>query len=185
MNNLQDQSLDVCRAGLTAAVDMMTATVQGAERLRTHQLAAITQMLAENAELAARIDDTKSMDDLMAVYAALAGAQFKNLSVYWNGIQQVVSENQAALHERVQAQNVAMQRHLAHSIEVAVNGGPEPVVEAVKATVTAISSGLSVLARATAESVKLAAAQAAITSESIRSATAKTTNKARRSAGEA
>jgi hypothetical protein len=50
MNNLQDQSLDVGRAGLAAAVDMMTATVQGAERLRTHQLAAITQMLAENAD---------------------------------------------------------------------------------------------------------------------------------------
>ena len=186
MNDMQKQSFDICRAGLAAAVDMMTATVEGAERLRTHQLAAINQMLAENAEFAARINDTKDAEDLMAVYAALAGSQLRNLSVYWNGIQRVVSENQAALHNRGQAQSVEMQRHLAQSLEVAVSGGPEPVVEAVKATVTAISTGLSVLARATAEGVKLAAAQTAATSAGISPAAAKTMEKtARRSAAQA
>jgi hypothetical protein len=165
---------------------MMTATVEGAERLRTHQLEAINQMLAENAELAARINDTKSAEDLMAVYAALAGSQFRNLSVYWNGIQRVVSENQAALQNRVQAQSVEMQQHLTQSLEVAVNGGPEPVVEAVKATVSAISTGLSVLARATAEGVKLAAAQAAATNAGIRPAATQATEKtARRSTSQA
>jgi hypothetical protein len=186
MNDLQSQSLDICRAGLAAAVDMMAATVEGAERLRTHQLAAINQMFAENAELATRINDTKSAEDLMAVYAALAGSQFRSLLVYWNGIQRVVSENQAALQNRVQAQSMEMQRHLAQSLEVAVNGGPEPVVEAVKATVTAISTGLSVLARATAEGVKLAAAQAAATNADIQPAATQTMERtARGSAGQA
>ena len=186
MNDLQKQTFDICRAGLAATVDMMTATLEGAERLRTHQLAAINQMLAENAGLAGRIDATKGAEDLMAEYAALAGSQFRNLSVYWNGIQRVVSENQAALHDRVQAQSMEMQRRLAQSLEVAVNGGPEPVVEAVKATVTAISTGLSVLARATAEGAKLAAAQAAATNAGIRPEATKTMEKTvRQSAGQA
>jgi hypothetical protein len=185
MNFFQDQSFDFCRAAFAAAVDMMTATLEGAERLRTHQLAIITQMLTENAELTAKISDTKSLDDLVAVYATLAGIQFKNISVYWSGIHRVAGENQVAFHDREQAQSMEMQRHLAKSFEVAVNGGPEPVVEAVKATVTAISAGLSILARATAESVKLAAAQAATADAGIRPAAKKTIDKTpRRSAGQ-
>jgi hypothetical protein len=88
-----------------------------------------------------------------------------------------VGENQVALHNRAQAQSVEMQRHLAHSLEVGANGGPEPVVQAVRATVTAISAGLSTLARAAAESVKLAAAQAAATDAGIRPAAAKSIDK--------
>jgi hypothetical protein len=180
MNYFQDQSLDFCRAGLAATIDMMTATVEGAERLRTHQLEFITHMLTENAVLAAKINDTKSVDDLMAVYATLTGAQFKNLSAYWSGLHRVVGENQVALHNRGQAQSMELQRHFAHSLEVTVSGGPEPVVEAVKATVTAISAGLSTLARAAAESVKLAAAQAASADAGIRSAAAKSLDKTSR-----
>jgi hypothetical protein len=186
MNYFQDQSFDLCRAGLTAAVHVMTAAVEGAERLRTHQLAIITQLLTENVELAAKINDTKSLDDLTGAYAALAGTQLRNISIYWSGIHRVVSENQVALHNRVQAQSVEMQRHLTQSLEGAVNGAPEPVVEAVKATVTAISAGLSTLARATAESVKLAAAQAAAADAGIRPAAAKSIDKTpRRPAGQA
>ena len=70
-----------------------------------------------------------------------------------------------------------MQRHFATSLEVAVNGAPEPVVEAVKATVTAISAGLSTLARATAESVRLAAVQAATAHAGIPPAATTTVNK--------
>jgi hypothetical protein len=54
---------------------------------------------------------------------------------------------------------VEMQRHLASSFEVAVNCGPEPEVQAANATVTAIATGLSAVARAIAASVKLAAAE--------------------------
>jgi phasin protein len=185
MNYFQDQSLDFGRAGLVAAVDMMTATMEGAERMRTHQLAIINQVLTENAGLSARINSAKSLDDLMAVYTTLAGTQFKSMSAYWSGFHRVVGENQVALHNRGQAQIIEMQRHLATSLEVAVNGGPEPVVEVVKATVTAITSGLSTLARAAAESVRLTAAQVAAADAGIGSAATTTVPKTpRRSAGQ-
>jgi hypothetical protein len=51
-----------------------------------------------------------------------------------------------------------MQRQLASAFNVTVNGGPEPVAEAVKATATAISAGLGTWVQAAADSVKYAAA---------------------------
>jgi len=173
MNNLQDQTLDSCRAGLTAAVDMMNATAQGTERLHTHQLATITQALAENAGLSVQIHEAKSLDDVMAVYTALAGIQVKYLSAYWGGVHKIVSENHAALQNLAQTQGTELQHHLATSLEVAMNGGPEPVVEAVKATVTAITAGLSTLARATAATAKLAAAHVAAADTGAQPATNK------------
>lgn len=162
MNDLQKQTLDFGKASLVAAVEMMTATAEGAKRLHDHQLAMITQTLQDKAGLSDQINDAKSREHLIALCATLAGNQFKYATAYWSGMHRVVSESQAALQKLGQTQSMEMQRHLATSLEVAVNGGPEPVVEAVKATVTAISVGLSTLARATAESMRLAETQSLV-----------------------
>jgi hypothetical protein len=158
MNDLQNQSLDFCRTGLNAMLDMMTASLEATQRLRTHQVATITQALAENAQLAAQAKNSPSPNDLMTVSAALAANQYKTLAAYWSGIYRVVGENQMALHQQGQAQIIEMQRQLAASLDVTANGGPEPVLESVKATVTAISAGLGTWARAAADSATFAAA---------------------------
>jgi phasin protein len=170
MTNIQTQHTDFCRAGLANAVDMITTTVEGAQRLRTHQLAIIGQILTENAKLGAQINDSKSLDDLMTVCATLAGTQFKIISGYWRGVHQVATENQVACYERGQVQITEMQRRFAKSLEASVDGGPEPVVQAVNATVSAISSGFNTVARAAAETAKLAAAQVATAEAGIRPA---------------
>lgn len=156
MNDFQKQALDFGKSNLIAGAEMMKLTAEGAMRLRTHQLTMIKQALQENEGLSDQIREAKSSENLITLCATLAGIQLKYATDYWSGMQRVASENQAALQELSQTQNMEMQRQLATSIEVAVNGGPEPVVEAVKATVTAITVGLSTLARATAESMRLA-----------------------------
>lgn len=166
MNDFQNQSLDIGRSALSSTVEMMTATAEGVGRLHAHQLETIKEALAEQSALTAKIGEAKSREELAGMLAALAGIQFKYATAYWSSMNRLAIENQAALQKLGQAQSVEIQRHLATSLEVAGNGGQEPVVEAVKATVTAISAGLSTLARATAESVRLAAAQSSNTEAS-------------------
>ena len=157
MNDQQNQPLDFCRANLSAMADMITASLEATERLRTHQIATITEALTENAKLTAQVKDMASVNDLMAVSATLAGNQYKILSAYWSTTQRVMNDNQTALYQRGHAQIMEMQRQLATLLDGSVNGGPAPVVEAMKTTATAISTGLGTWARAAADSATFAA----------------------------
>lgn len=167
MNDFQKHSLNLGKTSLLAAAEMMAAAAEGARRMRTHQLTTITQALNENAALSDQIKDVKGNENLIALCATLAGIQFKYASAYWSGVYRVASENQIEFQKLGQMQSKEVQRHLATSFEVAVNGGPEPVVEAVKVTVTAMTVGLNTLARATADSMRLAETPSMVTNGAL------------------
>lgn len=81
----QPEMLDVYRAGLKGAVDLMKASLENAERLQNQQLAVIRQALDAQAASVAELANAKTMDELMAVQTRLAGAQIERAVGFWFG----------------------------------------------------------------------------------------------------
>jgi phasin family protein len=84
----QPQLLDLYRAGLKSAADLMKTSLESVERLQNQQLAAIRTALEEQAKSVAVLGEAKSVDDLMAIQTRMAGAQFERVMGYWASLSQ-------------------------------------------------------------------------------------------------
>ena len=171
MTTAQDQFVDFFRAGLKVTVEMMRASLEGAERLRSQQLAAVASALAANAKLAAEISGANSVEQLMALQTKLAGVQAEAVMGYWNSLGQAAVENQTEMSKRVQAQVAQIGDSFRDSLKAAP-GANQPVLQAFQSLVDATSSAYAVTARATEEAARLAAAQIATANAGIRQAVA-------------
>lgn len=98
MSNIQGQATDLYREGLNAAANMMSVTVEEADRLRNSQLSIINLMLTESAGLTARICSTRTLGDVMTVYATLAETPLKSISACWSEIRHAI-EPEPAIHK--------------------------------------------------------------------------------------
>ena len=169
MTNPQEQFLDFYRTGLKATLEMMRVSLEGAERLRSQQLAAVNGALAANTKLAAEISSANSVEQLMALQTKLAGVQAETVMGYWSSLGQAAVENQAEMGKRLQTQVAQIGDTFRDSLK-AVPGGSQPVLQAFQSLVDATSSAYAVTARATEEAAKLAAAQIATANAGIRQA---------------
>ena len=104
MNPPQAEFLDLYKAGLKTAVDLMKASLESAERLQQQQLAAIRGALEQHVKQVSELSTAKSLEDLMALQQKMAGAQFERVMSYWSGLCQTAGQNQAAAVGQVQAQ---------------------------------------------------------------------------------
>lgn len=171
MSTPQDQCLDFYRASLKATVDMMRASLEGAERLRSQQLAAVNGALAANTKLAAEISGANSFEQLMALQTKLVAVQAEAVMGYWSSLGQAAVENQAEMSKRVQTQVAQIGDTFRDSLK-AVPGGNQPMLQALQSLVDATSSAYAMTARATEEAAKLAAAQIATANAGTRQAVA-------------
>lgn len=169
MTNSQDQFVDFYRAGLKATGDMIRASLESAERLRTQQLAAINEALASHANAVAEVDDAMGFEELVAVQSKLASAQYQTVIGYWNGIYQVASESQAEVTKRVQAQAEQMRENLQRTLGSAQSGSV-PIMASLQPLIEVASSVYAATARATEEATKRVAAQLEATNASVNEA---------------
>lgn len=88
MNQQQPEFLDLYRAGLKSAADLMKTSLESVERLQNQQLAAVRTALDEQAKAAAELREAKSLDQLLAIQTRMAGAQFERLMSYWANLSQ-------------------------------------------------------------------------------------------------
>lgn len=167
MTNPQDQFFDFYRAGLKASGDMIKASLEGAERLRTQQLTAINEALAAHARAVAEIDHAKGFEELVAVQGKLAAAQYQTVIDYWNGIYQAAGESQAELSKRVQAQAEQIRENFQKTLGAAPSGSA-PIIAALQPLMDVASSAYVLTARAAEETAKLAAAQLATANAGIK-----------------
>lgn len=169
MTNAQDQFFDFYRAGLKTTGEMITASLEGAERLRKQQLAAISEALASHASVVAEIDEAKGLEELVAVQGKLASAQYQTVIGYWNGIYEAAGESQANVTRHVQAQAEQIRENFQKTLGSAT-GGSVPIMAALQPLIDAASSVYAFTARTTEEATKLAAAQVATANAGIRQA---------------
>jgi hypothetical protein len=84
MNQPQAEFLDLYRAGLKTAADLMKVSLQSAERLQNQQLVAIRTALDQQSKSISELTQAKTLDEVLAVQTKAAGAQIERAMGYWN-----------------------------------------------------------------------------------------------------
>ena len=100
MTQPQAEFLDLYRAGLKTAADMMKASLQNAERLQNQQLVAIRSALDQQSRAINDLGQARSMDELLSLQTRIAGAQFERAVGFWSELyQQQVQQAQSWINE--------------------------------------------------------------------------------------
>jgi phasin family protein len=88
MTQPQAEFLDLYRAGLKTAADLMKASLQNAERLQNQQLVAIRTALDQQSKASSELSQARTIDELLALQTKMAGAQWERAMGYWTDLWQ-------------------------------------------------------------------------------------------------
>src|ERR1051326_5270897 len=80
---MQAQLVDLYRAGIRSATDMMKLSLEQTERLQQQQLQVIRNALDETTRSTTQTGELKGIDDMVAFNSRLAGAQLERVSEFW------------------------------------------------------------------------------------------------------
>jgi len=116
MTQPQAEMLDLYRAGLKNAADILKTSLENAERLQNQQLVAIRTAIVEQAKSASEISSARTLDELLTAQNRLAGAQMERALGYWSELCQVAGQNQMAAIGQVQQQMSRMSETLAQAV---------------------------------------------------------------------
>ena len=118
MTQPQAEMLDLYRAGLKNAADILKTSLENAERLQNQQLVAIRTAIVEQGKTASEIGSARTLDELLSAQSRLAGAQMERVLGYWSELFQVAGQNQMAAIGQVQQQMTRMSETLAQAVTV-------------------------------------------------------------------
>jgi phasin family protein len=104
MNPPQAEFLDLYKAGLKSAVELMKTSLESAERLQQQQLTSIRSALEQHVKSVNELSSAKTLDDLMALQQKMAGSQLERMMGYWTNLCQTAGQNQAAAMGQAQTQ---------------------------------------------------------------------------------
>ena len=88
MTQPQAEFLDLYRAGLKTAADVMKASLQNAEKLQNQQLVAIRSALDQQARSISDLSQARSIDELLSLQTRMAGQQFERAVGFWSELYQ-------------------------------------------------------------------------------------------------
>jgi hypothetical protein len=83
MTQPQAEFLDLYRAGLKTAADLVKVSLQGAEKLQNQQLIAIRTALDQQSKSINELGQARTIDELLALQTRMAGAQWERAMGYW------------------------------------------------------------------------------------------------------
>ena len=104
MTQPQVEMFDLYRASLKSAADILKASLESAERLQNQNLVAIRTAIVEQSKSLSELGEAKTLDQLMALQARIAGEQFQRTMGYWSNLCQTAGQNQLAVIGQMQAQ---------------------------------------------------------------------------------
>jgi phasin family protein len=104
--NQQQQTyfLELYRASMRTATDIMKASLENVQKLNTQQVEAVRSALEENARAARDLSEVKSLDEMLALQTRIAGAQLERAADLWGRFWRVAGDSQAAIIGQVQSQ---------------------------------------------------------------------------------
>jgi len=167
----QDDFLDLYRAGLAEMLAMTRATLDEFEQLRSRQLEAIREALAENAELTGEVAGAQDMQRLLAIQARFANHQMEVALGYWGRLCEAASHTQLDAMRRLEAQATKFNQRAASVLDAAP-AGSEPMVSAMRAFLEAAQTACGLGAQATEQAARATEAQFVTATAGIRSAIA-------------
>lgn len=136
------QFLDLYRATLRTAADVMKASLEQTQRLQQQQLDIVRTALEENERSGAQIAEAKSIDEILALNSRLAGVQLQRVTEFWSTVWRAAVETQKLFAD-----------------QIAVQAGQAS---------NRVREGYDLTARASEEATKLAAAQMSETANQLR-----------------
>ena len=88
MTQPQAEFLDLYKAGLKTAADLMKASLQNAEKLQNQQLVVIRQAPDQQSKSISELGQAKTIDELLALQTKMAGAQWERAMGFWTELAQ-------------------------------------------------------------------------------------------------
>jgi hypothetical protein len=113
MTQPQTEFLDLYRAGLKTAADLMKASLQSAERLQNQQLVAIRTALDQQSKSISELGQARTIDELLALQTRMAGAQWERAMGYWSELWQAqLAQGRDWMSEAAQVASANAAAHL-------------------------------------------------------------------------
>ena len=100
----QTYFVELYRAGMRTASDIMKASLENVQKLHTQQIEAVRGALDENARSARELSDVKSLDELLALQTRMAGAQLERATDFWGRLWRAAGDSQVAIMGQMQNQ---------------------------------------------------------------------------------
>jgi hypothetical protein len=101
---MQAQMLDLYRASIRSAADLMKLSLEQTERLQQQQLQFVRSALEENARSSSQLGEVKSLDDAVTLNSRLAGAQLERVAEFWSSWWRAAGDAQKSMIEQMQSQ---------------------------------------------------------------------------------
>ena len=103
MQEPQTQFFDLYRTSLRAMNDLMKSSLETTERLQSQQLQQVRTAIEETTRSTGQIGDIRSIDELMAAQARLAGSQLQRTMDFWGSFWRAAGDNQIAFISQIQS----------------------------------------------------------------------------------
>ena len=100
---MQAQLLDLYRASIRSATDIMKASLEQTERLQQQQLQLIRTALDDSTRSTAQAGELKGLDDMVAFNSRLAGAQLERVGEFWANWWRAAADAQKSMIDQFQS----------------------------------------------------------------------------------
>jgi len=100
VNQQHTQFLDIYRAGMKTAAEMMKSSFENVERVQNRQLQLVRTALEENAKSADELASAKSLDELVSMQTRLAASQMERTIELWTGLWRSTAEGMRDTYNR-------------------------------------------------------------------------------------
>lgn len=101
---MQNQLIDLYRAGMKTAADMMKTSLEQSERLQQRQLELVRSALEDTTRSTSQISEAKSLDDMMALNSRVTGAQLERVTEFWSSWWRLAGDAQKSMIDQMQSQ---------------------------------------------------------------------------------
>lgn len=101
---MQTQMFEIYRAGLKSAADMMTSSLESAQRLQQQQMDVLNSAMEDQMKSLRELSEVKSVDELMALQTRFTGTQLERAMDFWSRMWRAAGDNQVAMLGQAQSQ---------------------------------------------------------------------------------
>lgn len=176
MASQQEQFLDTYRTGLESLIGLAGTMLGETERLRTRQLEAIRQAIAEHGELAKGVASASTLNDLVAAQARFANHQFEIALGFWSRQFEAIGHGQREALRQAEEHASKVGREISRVAD-ALPPGAGALGSAIKTMVEAGYAALGAGAQMSQQAARLAQTQIATATAGIREAAERASRK--------
>ena len=103
MQEPQTQIFDLYRSGLRTMNDLMKSSLETTERLQNQQLQQLRSAIEDTTKSSGQLGDIRSLDELLAAQAKLAGSQVQRTMDFWSNVWRAAGDSQINLISQMQS----------------------------------------------------------------------------------